>query len=93
MDQRLRQTNTLERLGAVTRLGLLKDRMAEDLYEAFSFVTLLRIARRLEENLNGKDGGAYLDPADLNRVQRKMLKESFQVVSKLQEFTAQRYAQ
>ena len=93
LDQRLRQTNTLERLGAVARLGLLKDRMAEDLYEAFSFVTLLRIARRLEESHNGRDEGAYLDPAELNRVQRKMLKESFQVVGKLQEFTAQRYAQ
>ncbi len=91
LDQRLRQTNTLERLGAVTRLGLLKDRMSEDLYEAFSFITLLRIARRLEENHNGHDSGAYLDPASLNRVQRKMLKESFQVIGQLQDFIAQRY--
>ncbi|MBU1449969.1 MAG: CBS domain-containing protein [Proteobacteria bacterium] len=91
LDQKVRQTNTLERLGAVARLGLLKDRTAEDLYEAYSFITLLRIARRLEENHNGHDSGAYLDPASLNRVQRKMLKESFQVIGQLQEFTAQRY--
>jgi CBS domain-containing protein len=93
LDQKLPQTNTLERLGGVTRLGLIKNRMAEDLYEAFSFITLLRIARRLDSAHNGGDEGAFLDPASLNKVQRKMLKESFQVVNKLQEFINQRYGQ
>lgn len=91
LDQRLRQTNTLERLGAVARLGLLKERMSEDLYEAYSFISMLRIARHLEENHNGHDSGAFLDPASLNRVQRKMLKESFQVIAQLQDFITQRY--
>ncbi|MCF8033096.1 MAG: DUF294 nucleotidyltransferase-like domain-containing protein [Desulfarculaceae bacterium] len=91
LDQRLRQTNTLERLGAVTRLGLLKEDFSEDLREAYGFVTLLRIARILENN-NGHRPSALLDPASLNRVQRKMLKESFSVISRLQDFALQRYS-
>jgi CBS domain-containing protein len=90
LEQRLRQTNTLERLGAVTRLGILKERFADDLHEAYSFVTLLSIARILENN-NGHRPGARLDPASLNRVQRKMLKDSFQVISQLQDFALHRY--
>ncbi|MCB2227669.1 MAG: CBS domain-containing protein [Desulfarculaceae bacterium] len=90
LEQRLRQTNTLERLGAVARLGLLKPDFAEDLREAYGFVTLLRISRMLESN-NGHQPSGFLDPASLNRVQRKMLKESFSVISRLQEFALQRY--
>ena len=90
LEQRLRHTNTMERLEAVTRLGLLKEGFADDLREAYGFVTLLRIARILENN-NGHRPSALLDPASLNRVQRKMLKESFSVIGKLQDFAMQRY--
>jgi len=90
LEQRLRQTNTLERLGAVTRMGLLKESFSDDLREAYGFVTLLRIARILESG-NGHRPSALLDPASLNRVQRKMLKESFSVISQLQDFALQRY--
>lgn len=84
-------TNTLDRLEEVTRRGLIKSDMAADLREAFSFITILRITRHLEARARGEVPDNFVNPADLNSLQRKMLKESFGVITKLQELLEHRY--
>ncbi|MBI5524342.1 MAG: CBS domain-containing protein [Desulfarculus sp.] len=91
MEQGLKSTSTLDRLAELARRGILNERFAGDLREAFSFITLLRIARHLESRAAGREHDSQLDPASLSAVQRKMLKESFAVISQLQEFVEQRY--
>jgi len=84
-------TNTLERLAAIETQGLLKKELAADLVEAFSFITLLRISRHLEARAEGRTPDNFVDPESLNNFQRKMLRESFKVVSELQSLLEQRY--
>ncbi len=84
-------TNTLDRLEEVARRGLLKPEMAADLREAFSFITILRITHHLEARARGEVPDNFVDPAVLNSLQRKMLKESFGVITKLQELLEHRY--
>ena len=84
-------TNTLERLEAIQRRGILKDELAADLKEAFSFITLLRIGRHLEDRAAGRTPDNFVDPESLNNFQRKMLKEAFKVVTELQSLLEQRY--
>ncbi len=91
LEQGLTVTNTLTRLAELAVRGVLKDRFAGDLRAAFGFITLLRISRHLEARAAGREPDSHLDPASLNAVQRKMLKESFAVISQLQEFMEQRY--
>jgi CBS domain-containing protein len=88
---RMLVTNTLDRLDEVARRGLIKPDMAADLREAFSFITILRITHHLEAKARGEVPDNFVDPADLNNLQRKMLKESFGVITKLQELLEHRY--
>ncbi len=84
-------TNTLDRLDEVARRGLIKPALAADLREAFSFITILRISHHLEARARGEVADNFVDPARLNNLQRKMLKESFGVINKLQELLEHRY--
>jgi CBS domain-containing protein len=84
-------TNTLERLKAGTQAGIINQQFSSDLYEAFSYITLLRITKHLEDRARGELPDNFVDPDNLNSLQRKMLKESFQVITKLQELMENRY--
>lgn len=91
LEQGLTVTSTLGRLAELGQRGILQERFAADLCEAFSFTTLLRVARYLEARASGREPDAYVDPASLTRTQRKMLKDSFSVISELQTFLEQRF--
>lgn len=84
-------TNTLHRLDEARRQGIIKEDLARDLHEAFSFITILRITHHLEERAAGRQPDNFVNPEELNSLQRKMLKESFAVISRLQELMEVRY--
>ena len=86
-----RVTNTLDRLEEIARRGLIKPGEAADLREAFSFITLMRIGRHLEARARGEVPDNFVDPGQLNGLQRKMLKESFGVIARLQDLLEHRY--
>jgi CBS domain-containing protein len=91
LDLGLTQTNTLERLELITQAGLIKPDQAADLREAFGFITLLRIGQHLAARAQGEVPDNFVDPASLNSLQRKMLKESFGVISQFQQMLEYRY--
>ncbi len=91
LEQGLTVTSTLGRLAELAKRGILQERFAADLADAYSFIVLLRVARYLEARGAGHEPNAHLDPASLNPAQRKMLKDSFTVTSELQAFLEQRY--
>ncbi|MFH1034403.1 MAG: DUF294 nucleotidyltransferase-like domain-containing protein [Pseudomonadota bacterium] len=91
LDLGHQETNTLERLRLITQAGLIKPEMGADLGEAFGFITLLRIGQHLEARARGELPDNFVDPASLNSLQRKMLKESFGVISQFQQMMEYRY--
>ena len=91
LDLRVNTTNTLERLEEIERLGIIDELFAADLREAYSFIALLRITRHLEARAAGQQPDNFVNPGTLNSFQRKMLKESFAVISRLQEVVKFRY--
>ncbi|MCA1988863.1 MAG: DUF294 nucleotidyltransferase-like domain-containing protein [Desulfarculus sp.] len=91
LEQGLAATSTLERLEALARRGVVSDTFAGDLREAFSFITLMRIARHLEARAAGLEPDAQVVPASLSPVQRKMLKDSFAIINELQDLLARRH--
>jgi CBS domain-containing protein len=91
LDQRVEFTGTFDRLEEVTGRGLINRERADDLHEAFSFLTLLRISRYLEARARDSQPDVSLDASSLNKLQRKMLKDTFAVVGDLQETMIKRY--
>ena len=91
LDLEVEATNTLERLAEIRRQGVIGKRLYSDITEAYEFISLLRIRRHLESRARGEKQDNFIDPNDLNSLQRKMLKESFAVIAKLQESLEFRY--
>ena len=85
LDLGIKAQNTFDRLAAINQKGVIDDGFYADLKEAYEFVVYLQISRHLDALAKGEEPDNFLDPASLNSLQRKMLKESFTVVNRLQE--------
>jgi len=81
----IKTQNTLDRLAEINRIGIFDSSFHADLREAYEFLIYLQISRHLDALAQGQAPDNFLDPASLNGLQRKMLKESFAVVRQLQE--------
>ncbi len=81
----IKTRNTLDRLAEISQIGVIDSEFHADLREAYEFLIYLQISRHLDALAQGEEPDNFLDPASLNGLQRKMLKESFAVVRRLQE--------
>jgi CBS domain-containing protein len=81
------EVNTLERLRALTKTGVLSSDNAEFLEQAFETFLTLRIRNNLNDIEQGREPTNYVDPAALSTRQKQLLKESFHAVSQLQKTT------
>ena len=91
LDLGIKTQNTLERLDEINQRGVIDTGFHADLCEAYTFIVYLQISRHLDALAIGEETDNFLDPASLNSLQRKMLKESFSVVTRLQETIEFRY--
>jgi CBS domain-containing protein len=91
LDLGIRHRNTFDRLDAIADRGVFDGAFHADLREAYEFIVYLQISRHLEALAKGEGPDNFVDPESLNNLQRKMLKESFAVVRRLQEIIEFRF--
>ena len=87
----LRETHTLDRLSGAEGAGLLRPRDAADLREAYETVSRLRLARQLRCLDMGLPPDNFLDPRQLSRGDRLLLKDALHTVAWLQRFVEDRF--
>lgn len=81
----LYNTNTVQRLRlAGQRMGMASDETAA-IVEGFNFIQLLRLRHQHFENEHGRPGDNFINPDQLNELDRRILKESFRQARKLQQ--------
>lgn len=85
LDLGIKAQNTLDRLAEIRQKGVLDHELYADLCEAYEFIVYLQISNHLDALAKGEEPDNFLNPEDLNNLQRKMLRESFTVISRLQE--------
>jgi CBS domain-containing protein len=82
---------------SIERLHALKDRhpivmeLGDEIEQAFEFITLLRIHRQLEQIEKGDPLDNFINPSALSNLEKKSLKESFQLILKLQDAITEIY--
>jgi CBS domain-containing protein len=76
------ETNTAERLRAVSAVFHFPPETVQAWTQAFSFIQLLRLRRQEPERAG--EAGNRVDPDQLNELDRRILKESFRQARKLQ---------
>ncbi|MBI4742615.1 MAG: CBS domain-containing protein [Betaproteobacteria bacterium] len=85
LAQGVPNTNTVQRLKlASAKLNVNANEVAS-VIEGFSFIQLLRLRHQHFEQEQGRPGDNYVKPDRLNELERRILKESFRQVRKLQQ--------
>ncbi|MFA6788095.1 MAG: putative nucleotidyltransferase substrate binding domain-containing protein [Arcobacteraceae bacterium] len=85
LEHKIFKTNTIRRIKELNALGVFEDEFTQELIEAFNFLCTIK----LKSNLSKLDAGIkidnYINPNDLNTMEKDLLKDSFKIVNKLKK--------
>jgi CBS domain-containing protein len=91
LEKGVRATGTLARIDALREAHAdLRDR-AEELAQAFEFLTLLRAHAQYERVGSGAPVDNFINPNRLSNLEKRSVKEAFQLVSSLQDRLVERF--
>ncbi|MBU2479057.1 MAG: cyclic nucleotide-binding protein, partial [Gammaproteobacteria bacterium] len=82
---------TQDRLAAVAGKGELSAQGAEDLRDAFEFISVTRLRHQARRIKSGQIADNFMAPSELSNFEREHLKDAFRVVLTLQAALEQRY--
>ena len=78
------ETSTQERIEAMKGKHPTVDAMADDIVQAFEFIGMLMTLHQVEQMEHGAASDDFINPSRLTKLEKSMLKESFQVITRLQ---------
>jgi CBS domain-containing protein len=91
LEKGIRETSTLERLGALRSRHTIVEEYADDFEYAFEFIMLLRIHNQYAQISSGQAPDNFINPNKLSNLEKRSIKEAFQVISKVQDLVIERY--
>ncbi len=77
--------NTLERMEALAKKGIFDEKDANAWQEAYSLIQAIRMRAHQEMLDKGEELSNYINPDDLNPLDRRILRESFRQAQRLQQ--------
>jgi CBS domain-containing protein len=86
LEYRLPQTHTVDRIMALSQRNLFKPSFGVELIEVFTYLSTLRAEAGLRKIKQGIPQDNYLNPKDLNKLQREVLRDSFKIVNEFKKF-------
>jgi CBS domain-containing protein len=78
------QTNTIERIKALNKKGVIDKNFATELIESFDTLSAIRLKAMLEAK--SIEDSNYINPQKLEKIQRDLLKDSFKIINKFKKF-------
>ncbi len=91
LENRIKETNTVERIKAINNLEIIDREFASELIEAFNYLGTLRLKSSLEKIEKNQLSDNYINPSSLNQIDKDLLKDSFIIVNKFKKFLTYRY--
>jgi CBS domain-containing protein len=88
LEVRSPERNTLSRIEAAARVGVMAPEVHGDVGEAYRFLLGLRLRLQLAMVVDGRPVTNEVPLSELTPVERSRLKESFRVVSRWQDLAA-----
>ncbi len=82
---------THERILDAKAAGLLTAETAEDLQDAYEFISYVRLEHQVEKVRDGLEPNNHVDPDKLSSLERRHLRDAFGVLRTVQSQLAQRY--
>jgi CBS domain-containing protein len=84
LGKRVAETNTSARLSAAAAAGAMDESDAAAWIDAYDYVRMLRMRLNEDQAAEGRALGNRIDPAALNELDRRILRESFREARRLQ---------
>lgn len=85
MESRLEETNTIERIKALGQSRLFDQQFGIELIEAFAYMSALRAKSGLQKIKLGLPQDNYINPKELNTLERELLRDSLKIVNKFKQ--------
>ncbi|MCX8063348.1 MAG: DUF294 nucleotidyltransferase-like domain-containing protein [Anaerolineales bacterium] len=86
LEYRLPQTNTVDRILALSQRNLFNHSFGTELIEVFTYLSSLRVKSGLNKMTQGLSQDNYLNPKSLNKLERELLRDSFKIVNEFKKF-------
>lgn len=84
LKHEIKSSNTIERIKELNNIGIIDKNFATELIESFDTMSSIRLIAMLEaKDINESN---YINPTQLQKVQRDLLKDSFKIVNKFKKF-------
>ena len=80
----IKATNTIERIKELNNQGIIDKTFATELIESFDTLSAIRLKAMLEAKT--MDESNYINPKNLEKIQRDLLKDSFKIINKFKKF-------
>jgi len=84
LEHKITQTNTIERIKELNNKNIIDKEFATELIECFDTLSSIRLKAMLESKK--LDESNYINPQNLEKNQRDLLKDSFKIVNKFKKF-------
>jgi CBS domain-containing protein len=91
LEYNIKETNTIERLKELNNQEVMDRETTSELIESFNFLLTLRLKTRLEKIDSGKQTDNYINPSNLNTLEKDLLRDSFKIVDKFKKFLTFHY--
>jgi len=88
----IEEVGTIERLKMASGSRSLSRESADNLLDAFEFISKLRMKHQAQQINIDIDADNYMVPAEISKLERSHLKDSFKVIQSLQSYIEKRYA-
>lgn len=85
LEHHILKTNTSKRINILTEKGVFDEETAQELIMAFNFLSNLKLKSNLEKLDKSEEMDNYINPDNLNTMEKDLLKDSFKIVTKLKK--------
>lgn len=91
LEKGIYETSTIERILSLKNKHTIIKEYADELLHAFEFIMLLRIQNQFEQLKKGEDINNFINPNTLSNLEKRIAKETFHLISKVQDLIIERY--
>ncbi|HEY6011819.1 MAG TPA: DUF294 nucleotidyltransferase-like domain-containing protein, partial [Nitrospirota bacterium] len=91
LEKGIRETSTLERIETLRTKHTIVEEFADEFEQAFEFIMLLRIHNQYAQISGGVVPDNFINPNRLSNLEKRSIKEAFQLITKAQDLIIERY--
>jgi CBS domain-containing protein len=85
------ETSTLDRIRVLKDQHTIVKEFGDELQHAFEFIMMLRIRHQFEQVKADANVDNFINPNNLSNLEKRIAKETFQLISKIQDMIIERY--